>query len=461
MAGLLFGMFVLCEIGFAVFLCVSAPVKKVWSGKRLIVNGMELAVYLLLLLLPGVDGGFRFKALILLLVIRLILAAIRALLQRRDLGVKKKSGIILSAVIGIFFFALAMIPAFLFRDYKGRPTNGQYEVATCGAILVDFARAETFETDGSNREVPMHFYYPKEIEQIEKNSLPLVLFSHGAFGYYQSNVSTYMELASHGYVVVSLDHPYHSFFTKNTAGETITVNPEFIQDVMRVSETDTYSNEETYRLSKAWIALRTEDICFVLDSIKEAVSTGQTDEKWFFENDTNDNHVKNKVQAVLEGTDTSKIGLMGHSLGGAASVTAGRQREDISAVADLDGTMLGEYIGVESGVYLVNEEPYPVPLFSIDNEAHHFERIAEKEAGYVYANNVVLERAETGFETYFQGAGHMNYTDLPFIAPGLAKMLGIGEIDCEYCMDTVNRLLLQFFDCYLKGQGTFAVQEVY
>ncbi|MBQ5851909.1 MAG: hypothetical protein IIW54_14020, partial [Lachnospiraceae bacterium] len=33
------------------------------------------------------------------------------------------------------------------------------------------------------------------------DDFPLVVFSHGAFGYYESNTSTYMELASNGYVV--------------------------------------------------------------------------------------------------------------------------------------------------------------------------------------------------------------------------------------------------------------------
>ena len=44
---------------------------------------------------------------------------------------------------------------------------------------------------------------------VAQSSCPVVLFSHGAFGYYQSNISTYMELASNGYVVISLDIGQH------------------------------------------------------------------------------------------------------------------------------------------------------------------------------------------------------------------------------------------------------------
>lgn len=41
-------------------------------------------------------------------------------------------------------------------------------------------------------------------------------------------------------------------------------------------------------------------------------------------------------------------GLMGHSLGGATAVSVGR-REDVTAVVDLDGTMLGEEGNIKKG----------------------------------------------------------------------------------------------------------------
>ena len=44
-------------------------------------------------------------------------------------------------------------------------------------------RIDEFENDGSFREVPAHFYYPDS----ESGEFPLVIFSHGAFGYYESN----------------------------------------------------------------------------------------------------------------------------------------------------------------------------------------------------------------------------------------------------------------------------------
>lgn len=76
----------------------------------------------------------------------------------------------------------------------------------------------------------------------------MVFFSHGAFGYYQSNTSTYMELASHGYVVASLEHPYHALFTKDTDGKLILSDMEFMQGIQKINGTGA-SEEEIFALT--------------------------------------------------------------------------------------------------------------------------------------------------------------------------------------------------------------------
>ena len=55
----------------------------------------------------------------------------------------------------------------------------------------------------------------------------------------------------------------------------------------------------------------------------------------------------------------------------------------------------------------------------------------------------------------------MDYTDLPLFAPLLAKNLGSGDVDHALVSDTVNALEVEFFDCYLKGEGQFTVNESY
>ena len=165
-----------------------------------------------------------------------------------------------------------------------------------------------------------------------------------------------------------------------------------------------------------------------------------------------------EVKEALAMADDENIGMMGHSLGGATSVTIGRQRDEVKAVIDLDGTMLGEQLAFENGKYKFNDEPYPVPILAVDTESHHQ---AALEYGDLYVNNKVIENAVDGREVYFKDAGHMNFTDLPLFSPFLAKMLGTGTIDKVECMEKTNEIVGMFFDHYLKGEGEVVLAEYY
>jgi dienelactone hydrolase len=389
-----------------------------------------------------------------LVLILVEIVALLLLICKKSKGAGKKTLKVLGILVLIPVILLTAIPAFIIKDYKGRPTTGEYAVAQSEAILVDSSRVESFETDGSYREVPVHFYYPEDIMSVEENSLPLVIFSHGAFGYYESNTSTYMELASNGYVVVSLDHPYHSFYTKDTDGKTITVDPEFMNTAMNVGNSD-ISETEVYAITSQWMELREADMNFVLDTLIATANSGNFGEEWFFAGSE-----KDEIAEALKCTDTDKIGLMGHSLGGATAVTVGR-RDDIGAVVDLDGTMLGEELGVENGMPVINPEPYTTPLLCITNEPHHMEAAEAGKVSYSYANNGILNNAAEGYETYVAGSEHMDFTDLPLFSPFLAGMLGKGSVDSGYCIDTTNGLIRDFFNCYLKGEGRFSLHESY
>lgn len=422
--------------------------KKRWQTERLICSAGQLGVFVVMLLAPSIDMSFRFKGLFILLLLRIAVAFIAWFIVRnKEPTPKRTSAKVWSAVLSVLLISGSLVPSFLFTSYSGLPVTGEYSVASAKAILTDESRSEEFETDGSKREVPIYFFYPDNAAEGEK--FPLVLFSHGAFGYYESNYSTYEELASNGYVVISTEHPYHSMFTEDTSGKTITVSPEFMNG-MAIVNADGTSEKTIFELSSEWLKLRCDDINFVLDSVKSV--SGELPEYWHTDEKAN-------ILSALSMADIEKIGVMGHSLGGAAAVTVGRLRNDVSAVIDLDGSMNGEIIGVENEINIVRSEPYPVPLLAVDNEEHHFSSVECKEKGIPYVNNVVCDNALCCYRTYFAGTGHMNFTDLPLFSPPLAKMLGTGSVDAEKCMLTVNKMTREFFDSYLKGKGEFVVSE--
>ena len=186
--------------------------------------------------------------------------------------------------------------------------------------------------------------------------------------------------------------------------------------------------------------LRTDDENFVLDTILAECKNDKSD-------------------ALFSMINTDKIGLMGHSLGGASSAQIGRERSDIDAVIVLDGTMLGEEVGFENNAVVLNDTPYPIPLLNVYAE-DHFEN-SMKQDGDKYDNFNATRNAVCAYETVFKNAGHLNFTDLPLFSPTLAKMLGVGTIDDRYCIETMNKVVLEFFNCYLKDAGIPKIEKEY
>ena len=342
---------------------------------------------------------------------------------------------IIVGIVAVLVLVAVLLKSKLFPPYEGLPVSGSHAIETMTFTWEDESRIETYSDTGENRALTVGFWYPAE-----EGKYPLVVFSHGAFGVIDSNYSTYTELASNGYVVASIGHPYHAMYVEDVNGKTTFVDMEFFKQV-NADNGGEYSEEaerRQYELSKEWMELRSADMNFVLDTILEKSSADDAD--------------KEKVFTII---DTDKIGLMGHSMGGATAVQLGREREDITAVIDLEGTMLGEYVGFENGYEVYNEEVYPIPVLDVNSKAvrEDIEALEAEHPGWEYVNDYLGRNAVDYREVIFNGAGHLNYTDLPMIAPPLAAMLGVGDVDPAECLKNVNEVVLTYFNFYLKGEG--------
>lgn len=336
--------------------------------------------------------------------------------------------IVLGVLVGVFFWVLK----WLFPSYEAPAGTGKYAVKTETFTWEDESRVETFTDTGENRALTVKIWYP----DIDKGKYPLVVFSHGAFGIIDSNYSTCTELASKGYVVASIAHPYHAMFVEDVNGKMTFVDMDFMQQVYADNGADTAEAErKVYEFSLEWMELRAADMNFVLDTILE-----KAEEK----------------EGEFAMVDTERIGLFGHSMGGATAVELGRERSDIDAVIDLEGTMAGEYMGFENGYELYDSEPYPVPLLDVNSGAvrEQLEVTAAEHPKWEYVNDYVGRNALDYREVIFNDAGHLNFTDLPLFSPPLAGVLGVGEVDAEECIKNMNEMVCCFFDYYLKGEGT-------
>jgi hypothetical protein len=82
-------------------------------------------------------------------------------------------------------------------------------------------------------------------------------------------------------------------------------------------------------------------------------------------------------------------------------------------------------------------------------------------AGEGYDNFYASRNAVCAYEVMFKDAGHLNFTDLPLFSPTLAKILGVGTVNARECIEKTNNIVLEFFNCYLKGGEIPNFDKVY
>jgi dienelactone hydrolase len=339
--------------------------------------------------------------------------------------------------VGKLSIALALVfvvalPLLLFPPYRPLAVTGPYAIGASRYTYTDEQRAEPYASPGENRQINIGFWYPEGADSDE--TYPLVIFSHGGLGTETSNESLYRELASHGYVVGAIGHPYHAFWTKNADGRVTFVSWEYFGELQREdAKTD---KQQSYRYYQKWLETRTADINFALDTILTQAA-----------------HGAGGVYALVDG---ARIGVMGHSLGGSAALAIPRQRDDIAAVIGLEAPYLYDIVGVENDNFILTSEPYPVPVLNVYSDAAwgHLSEWSQYARNYEFLSDPQTKT----FTLHLPGAGHFSLTDLSLVSPLLVRFLEGGKPAREgagYLRD-VNKACLEFFDQYLKGRDEFA-----
>lgn len=425
-------LFLLLETAFLYF---GLKQKNRLTQEKCIVYSALLLLQVLLFATKLLPYSFRFIPLLLWLTGRLI-QQIALLLKKKKKPFKgMKAGILY--FIAVLSLLLVLTPLLLFPPFKAIEASGSYEVETKKITYTDEQRMDPFNGGKSARKVTVDFYYPKT----EDGNFPLILFSHGAFGFSGSNFFTFQELASHGYVVGSISHTSHAFFTLDTEKTLTIADQSFLQKAVEINGLkDTSREKEVFTITKEWMKLRTEDTHFVLNSILDETRNPLS-------------------ESLFSKIDKNAIGLFGHSLGGASSAQTARERTDVDAVIVLDGTMLGEEVDFQDGHVVLNDTPYPAPLLNVYAEDHYDS--AMETQGERYNNFYASHQALDAYETVFSGTGHLNFTDLSLFSPILAGKLGIGSSDARRTIETMNEIVLAFFNSYLKNEGSPQIEKEY
>ena len=396
-----------------------------------------LAVFALLTALQVLQWSFRYYALATVLLLLAATATVGWLGRAKKERPYRARRVIWKAVAVTALLFAASLPAIVFPQHQPLAVTGEYRVATAAYTYIDKGCGDPYADTGESRKLNVAFWYPEDAA--EPGASPLVVFSHGSMGIKTSNESLFRELASHGYVVCSIDHTHHSLFTVDGDGRTTWIDMGYMGD-LRAEDAKT-DRQKSYAFYRQWMEIRTADIDFVIEHI--LAQAGKAD-----------------AGPAYRLVDRCNVAVMGHSLGGSAALGIGRSRSDISAVIALEAPFLCDVQGVEGGEFVWNSQPYPVPVLNIysDSAWSHLGEWPQ------YAeNHALLTGGGTVHNVHITGIGHLALTDLSRTSPLITRMLD-GRKPAkspEQALEILNRVCLAFFDCYLRGVGVFTPDESY
>jgi hypothetical protein len=165
---------------------------------------------------------------------------------------------------------LLILAVVFFPVYPPLPVTGPY---ACQVKTIQFTqpdRADPYRPN-QNRTLVMDYYYP-ESDQLALHSVPLIVFSHGGMGTKTGNVSLFSELASHGYAVASLDHPYQALYTTVDGRKVFMDRGYFNEMTGENSQRDIENSLECFR---HWMKIRTEDMDAAINYLTDQAEKGE------------------------------------------------------------------------------------------------------------------------------------------------------------------------------------------
>ena len=253
---------------------------------------------------------------------------------------------------------------------------------------------------------------------LSDGTFPVIVFSHGWTGFRASVINQIESLVSNGYMVVAIDHTYGAVATRFPDGEVVTFDPMALPEAEAVSE-DAYSDASTQLLE-----VFADDIVTVIDLLESG------DEGPF--------------GSLAESADLTRIGVYGHSAGGGAAVMVCLTDERCDAVLGMDPWV------------------EPIPDRTISESATRPAMFMRSDEWRLTENDAVLRGiAERSLaETYWigvEGAHHSDFLVTPLFSP-VGNQLGFkGPIPAGTVVSIIDRYLLGFFDVFLLGTGSAAI----
>jgi dienelactone hydrolase len=253
-----------------------------------------------------------------------------------------------------------------------------------------------------------------------QRSYPVVIMRAGASAPVMNYSTLAEDLASHGYVVVGFDAPYRTSVVVFPDGRAIARTPE--------NNPELFLGAELTRRADNLLAAWTADIAFVLDRL----------EQW------NASDASGKFKGRL---DMTRVGVFGHSFGGAAAAQFCSQDSRCKAGIDVDGSLHGSVL--QAGIHT----PF---LFLLSD---HGDLSSDAETRQIVADiQSIYDRLppDGRLRIAIRGANHFTFSDdgallKSRIVRGVLRLFGKLGIDGRRQLAVTAYCVHSFFDAHLKG----------
>ena len=253
---------------------------------------------------------------------------------------------------------------------------------------------------------------------IATGTFPVVVYSHGWTGFRTNAVYQIESLVSNGFIVVAIDHTYVAATTRFPDDEVVSYDPAALADPTEVGEEAFVESTETL------LGVLTDDIVTVVNAL-EAGPNGPFGD-------------------LASSFDTTRLGVYGNEAGGGAAITFCLEDERCDAVLGLDPWV----------------EPIPDRALAISATRPSLYRRSDDWQGS--DNDAILrgiaERSTA--TTYWVGVDGTTETDflsMPLLSPIASRLGWKGPIPAGTIIPIVDRYLLGFFEVYLLGTGSAAI----
>jgi len=256
---------------------------------------------------------------------------------------------------------------------------------------------------------------------------PVLIYNHGGGATRFLSTFTTEELASHGYVVVSVGHNGFNMTQLLPDGSSVTPDtlmfPEPTGDLLEDAR-ESWAYLDEYHFPE-WVG----DATYTLDRLAEMNGEG----------------------ALAGAMDLDNIGMYGWSFGGATSIEAAAIDPRVKAAIDHDGQLFGSApdVGTSRPFMLMHSGETPdTPPTDGEEEAQAFAEAMRELMQTVKDTDSSLKAASTGdwYDVTIAGANHGNFSDFVLMIPGSSP-----GIEPARGHAVINALTLAFFDRYLKG----------